>query len=236
MLLKKLLFLFVFLCTTVIAYAQLDNQPVNQPKYDHEPAHAGFALGINSATFHVNRAGDLKYRDSVYSVEPNALAGLNLSILGNLRIGDNFDFRFIPTLAFVQRNLTYNFIYADSSKKEIVKQIQSTYLELPFELKFKSKRSNNYRVYVLGGMKYSIDMVSQAKVNDKDKSVVKLQRNDFGYEIGLGFDFYLPYFKFSPEIKMYNGLNNLLSKENTPFASPLDGLYAKTFTISFLFE
>ena len=29
------------------------------------------------------------------------------------------------------------------------------------------------------------DMVSQAKVRDKDKDIVKLKRYDYGYEIGL---------------------------------------------------
>jgi hypothetical protein len=79
-------------------------------------------------------------------------------------------------------------------------------------------------------------MVSQAKVKSKEKDVVKLLRNDYGYEVGIGFDFYLSYFKFSPEIKMYNGLRNLILKENTQFVTPIDALYAKTFVISFMFE
>jgi len=91
-------------------------------------------------------------------------------------------------------------------------------------------------MYVLAGARYSIDMVSQAKVRDKDKDIVKLKRYDYGYEIGLGFDFYLTYFKFSPEIKMFNGLNNLLVKDNSRYASPLEKLNSKIFLVSFLFE
>ena len=79
-------------------------------------------------------------------------------------------------------------------------------------------------------------MVSQAKVKKTDKDILKLKRADYGYEIGLGFDFYLTYFKFSPEIKMYNGLTNLIVNENTPFSSPIDALYAKTFVVSLFFE
>ena len=56
-------------------------------------------------------------------------------------------------------------------------------------------------------------MVSQAKVKAKDKEFVKLARQDYGYEIGVGVDFYMPMFKLSPEIKMYHGLKNLLVKE-----------------------
>jgi len=152
-------------------------------------------------------------------------------------MGEHFDLRFIPALAFTQRNLEYDLIYPNTAGDRIVtKTIESTYLEFPLDIKFKSARINNYRIYVLGGARYGIDMISQAKVLQKDKDIVKLQRRDFGYEIGMGFDFYLTYFKFSPEIKMYNGLNNLLVQDQRTFAKPLKELYAKTFMISFTFE
>ena len=91
-------------------------------------------------------------------------------------------------------------------------------------------------MYVIAGFKYGIDMTSQAQVNKKEKDVIKLKRYDYGYEIGVGFDFYLSYFKFAPELKMYNGLSNVLVKENTQYVSPLDALYTKTFVISLTFE
>ena len=221
-----------FLLLPFFASAQMDNEPRNLPKYDKQRLHFGFTLGLNSSSFVVDRVGDLKIRDTIYSVESEPVSGLNLGIISNLALGDFFDVRFIPTLAFGQRNLKYHFIYSDTTEANTPKKIESTYLEFPVMLKFKSARRNNYRVYVLAG----IDMVSQAKVKNKDKDIIKLARKDYGYEIGLGFDFYMPYFKFSPEIKMYNGMRNLLIKENTQYSNPIDALYAKTFVISFLFE
>ncbi|MBK7853530.1 MAG: hypothetical protein IPJ79_00185 [Bacteroidetes bacterium] len=88
----------------------------------------------------------------------------------------------------------------------------------------------------MGGVKYSIDMVSQAKVESKDKEFVKLRRNDFGYTIGLGMDFYLPMFKFSPEIKMYHGLKNLLVKDDLIYSRSIDALQTKMFMLSLTFE
>lgn len=231
---KFLLFVSAFF--PFMANAQMNNEPENLPKYDKQVLHFGFALGINSSRFVVNRVGDLKIRDTVYSVESDPVSGFNLGILSNLRIGEYFDLRFIPTLSFCQRNLNYHFIYNDTTESFTPKNIESTYLEFPFDLKFKSKRKDNYRIYVLAGWKYQIDMVSQAKVIKTDKDIIKLNRNDYGYEIGLGIDFYLTYFKFSPEIKMYNGLSNLLVKENTSFSSPIDALYSKTFMVSLFFE
>jgi len=236
---KKVVIKFLLIVTACIpcsVFAQLDNQPENLPKYDKQVVHFGFTLGLNSTNFAIDRVGDLKISDSIYTVESEPVTGLNLGILSNLRIGDYFDLRFIPTLSFCQRNLKYHFIYNDTAQSLVTKNIESTYLEFPFDLKFKSNRINNYRIYVLAGFKYQIDMVSQAKVRKTDKDIIKLKRNDYGYEIGLGFDFYLTYFKFSPEIKMYNGLTNLIVKENTTFDNPIKGLYAKTFVLSLFFE
>jgi hypothetical protein len=232
---KKILLFFILLLP-VFSYAQMDNVPENLPKYDVRPIHFGFSLGTNSADFVINRSGNFKSSDTIYDVESQSVTGLNLGILSNVRLAENFDLRFIPTLLFCQRNLNYHFIYNDTSQSLVTKNVESTYLEFPLLLKFKSDRKDNYRVYVLAGVKYGIDMVSQAKVKAKEKDVIKLNNKDYGYEVGIGFDFYLSYFKFSPEIKMYNGLSNLLLKENTQYVNPINGLYSKTFIISFLFE
>ena len=211
---------------------------MNRPKYDHEKIHFGFILGFNISDFNFHLQPDFRIRDSIYTIESEPIAGLNLGILANLRIGEHFDLRFIPSLSFAQRNLNYYFIYSDSASGKVTKNIESNYLEFPLELKFKSKRLTNYRIYVLAGFRYSIDMISQAKVEEKekDKNIVKLKRYDYGYEIGLGFDFYMPYFKFSPEIKMYHGLNDLLVQDNKLFTKPLESLFSKVFNLSFTFE
>lgn len=228
-----------FLCLIAFSnsvQAQSNRVPINLPKYDKQKIHFGFTLGLNSTNFRIQLAPDFKYRDSIYSIVPTPVTGINLGIISNLRMGEHFDLRFIPALSFAQRNLDYVFYYPDGTGLSTTKKVESTYLEFPVDIKFKSKRVNNYRVYVLAGGRYSIDMVSQAKVRDKDKDIVKLERYDYGYEIGMGFDFYMTYFKFSPEIKMFNGMNNLLVRENTPFSSPLAKLNSKIFLISFLFE
>jgi hypothetical protein len=234
---KYILFTSLILMMALSSSAQ-KRQVMNLPKYDRARIHFGFELGLNISKFRVQPVGDLRIRDTVYSITPRGTSGLNLGIISNLKLGEHFDLRFIPALAFTQRNLEYSMVYTDSnfSDETITKQVESTYLEFPFLLKFKSARIDNYRVYVLAGWKYSIDMVSQAKVLAKDKEIVKLNKHDNGYEIGVGFDFYMTYFKFSPEIKMYNGVKNLLVQDGRRFSNPLEGLYSKAFVISFTFE
>jgi hypothetical protein len=89
------------------------------------------------------------------------------------------------------------------------------------------------RAYVLAGAQYNIDMVSQAKVENQDKQYVKLKRNDYGYSIGAGCDFYMEMFKLSLEVKMFNGMGNLLVEDKTIFAQSLKSLRTKMFTFRY---
>lgn len=232
---KSLLLPVLALFTVLQANAQLSGVK-NLPKYDFQKIHFGFTLGLNFSDLKVNLVPDFRTIDSIYVIESEPVAGLNLGIIANLRIGNHFDLRFIPALSFAQRNLVYSLTYLDTLRGVSTKNVESNYLEFPVELKFKSERIRNYRVYVLAGFKYSFDMISQASVATVEKEIVKLKKADYGYEIGFGFDFYMPYFKFSPEIKMYQGLNNLLVKDGRPLSNPLEGLFSKVFTLSFTFE
>jgi hypothetical protein len=210
----------------------------NLPKYDTHTMHFGFLLGLNVTDFTIKRKGDFLQNDTVYTVESTKQTGFNLGIVSNLRLAENFDLRFIPDLSFAQRNLDYFLIRKGVLPEKVTKKVESTFLEFPLELKFKSNRIMNYRIYVLAGGKYGIDMVSQAKVENKDKEFVKLKRNDYGYTIGAGIDCYMELFKLSIELKMYQGLNNLLVKDANPsvYTQSLDKLNSKIFLINFTFE
>jgi hypothetical protein len=207
----------------------------NLPNYDRQKIHFGFLLGINKTDFAIRRVPEFNLLDSLYTVESAPQSGFNLGIIINLKLGEHFDLRFVPDLAFSQRNLEYMF-QTPTQNFTIVKEVESTFLEFPFDLKFKSSRVNNYRVYVLAGVKYAIDMVSQAKVENEDKQFVKLEKQDYGYQIGIGFDFYLERFKFSPEIKMYNGVRNLLVDDPAIYSTSLESLRSKMFLFSLTFE
>lgn len=221
----------------VLSQAQMSAIPQNLPKYDKQKIHFGFVLGINSANFKFTPAGDFMSQDSIYYITPKPQGGLNLGILANLHLGEHFDLRFIPSLSFMQRKLTFEYYDpATGVNPSLEKTVESTYLEFPVNLKFKSKRIDNYRLYVLAGGRFSNDMISQAKVREKDPDIIKLKRQDYGYEVGLGADFYMPYFKFSPEIKMFTGIPNLLVQENTVYANSLQSLKSKLFFVSFYFE
>ena len=225
----------LFLTASNIAFAQI-NAVENLPKYDKQKYHFGFLIGFNFADFNIKHISEFSTLDSIYRVEPLGKSGFNLGIVTNMRLGENWDLRFVPDLQFSQRDLEYTFQTSTGVSQITIKPIESTYLNFPLDLKFKSNRVGNYRAYVTAGIKYGIDMVSQKKVENQNKELVKLERQDYGYSIGLGFDFYLEMFKFSPEIKMYTGIRNLKVDDPLIFTTSIDKLYSKTFFLSFTFE
>ncbi len=214
----------------------------NLPKYDYKKYHFGFILGLNQMDFVVNPINDFRNVDSIYGVETEGEMGFNIGIVSNLRLAEYWDFRFIPTLSFGDRNVIfrvrkYSPLFGDTAILEEVKRVESTYLDFPFYFKYKSKRLNNMRAYVIGGFKYSIDLASQAKKKEReDEYLIKLIANDMLMETGVGFDFYLQYFKFGIELKMSYGIFDLLKRENNVYSESIDQLSSKIFQLSFTFE
>lgn len=158
---KRLFCFMAFIMVYGLPASAQRNTVQNLPKYDKQKLHFGFLLGMNKTDFVVKRIGTFNYLDSLYVVEVQPTSGFNLGIVSNLRLAEHFDLRFVPDLAFSQRNLIYSFYENGVPFSTTVKQIESTFLEFPLELKYKSARVKNYRVYVLAGFRYSIDMVSQ---------------------------------------------------------------------------
>jgi hypothetical protein len=226
--------LLLLFCSTSTAWAQRDRVK-NLPAYDRQRVHFGFLLGLNTTDFKIKRIPGFNSSDTLFRVESDKQSGFNIGIIANVGLNELFSVRFAPDLAFSQRNLYYTF-YDANQPVEVLKEIESTFLEFPFDLKLKSKRVNNYRMYVLAGARYNIDMVSQAKVQNKDKDFVKLKRNDYGYQYGIGIDFYMERFKFGTELKMYHGFRNLLVDDPAIFSSSIDALRSRIFQISFTFE
>ena len=172
----------------------------------------------------------------MFVLNSNNQKGFNLGIVSNFRIGKYTDFRFVPTLVFGERQLLYSF--ADSTLKIKIekKAIESTLLDFPFYIKYKSKRYNNFSNYVLFGFKYSLDIASQKNIVNEEFIVLKLKEHDLTGEIGFGMDFYLEYFKFSPQIKISSGILNLLTKDNSIYTQSIRNLYTNSWMLSFTFE
>lgn len=227
---KKIgLFLLAF-CGGMLLHAQ----QLNTPQYDFKKLHFGFSVSVNSASLQVNRSRYFFQYDTLQSVRSKTFPGISLGAITSFRLGEHFDLRALfPVITFAQRNLTYTF----QSGREIPVKIESAYIEGSLLLKYKSVRHRNLRFYLVGGGRYAYDLAStidQSRSNSKP--VVSQVPLSYGYEVGFGFDMYYPYFKFSPELKLFNGLNNVLYKDGYLYSESLNSIYPKMITISFHFE
>jgi hypothetical protein len=243
----------LFLLLSIDARAQR-RKLENMPTYDYARYHFGFILavnqmhftikpveGLNSKMFNEIQAKEINADSAmIYSIEHQPTLGFTVGIVGNLRLGEYTDLRFIPSLAFGERYIEYRFLKFRDGQQELIdveKTIPSTFIELPLSVRYKSERLNNFRAYVLGGLNYRIDLASQAKKErDAAEVQVKLFRNDVAAELGVGFDFYFEWFKFGTELKMSYGLFDMLKHEDNIYTEGIDKLRSKVFQISFTFE
>ncbi len=224
--------------TAVLGQSEKGVKVENLPNFDMRRFHFGFLLSYNTSDFFVRMDPRAPFRDSLMVLEHQVKPGFNLGIVASMNISPNTSLRFLPTLSFQERNLQYQFQEADGGEKYFQKPVESTYLEFPLLFKFRSDRINNFAVYLIGGGKVSIDMASQKDVNQAldDETVIKLQQYDYSADMGGGFDFFLPYFKFGIELKHSVGIPNLLINDETRFSSPIQSLRSKVWVLTFTFE
>ncbi len=189
------------------------------------------------ARFHIEQHAQFLFYDTVQVVEPMNSAGFALGLSATGRLTHRLEVRFNPQLMFVERNIFYNLKYADPiDGNSIIKKVESVIFSFPFQTKFNSDRIGNFRVYMLGGVKADIDLAANARAR-RAEYLVKLEKIDYGVELGLGFNFYFPSFIFSPEIKVSNGLKNIHSRdESLKYSNVIDRIQSRMFVFSIHLE
>ena len=235
---KQIILILLLIVISLTSFGQKRFGVPNLIKYDRQRFHFGFMIGLNNFDFSIRSKPDLAEYDSLMKIESKGLTGFNLGIVTNMRLGEYFDLRFIPGLAFGDRQLNYYVRYFDGTEFYTNKYVESVYLDFPLMVKFKSSRMHNVRVYVVGGAQYSRDLISNARkqASNPREVYVKIFPNDFQAQVGFGFDFYMTYFKFSTEFKMSFGMKNLLKTEPNMYATSVTSLKSRLVQISFLFE
>lgn len=236
------------------------NKVPNLQKFDYAPYHFGFTLAMNQMFFSLKPVEDMEetwfnkqavpdifVADSarVLSLDSQESFGFTIGIVSNLRLGEYFDLRFVPDLAFGERDLIYEIEYDDQNLPGFspdtlisTKKVYSTLVEFPVHFKYKAMRIKNSRVYVLAGMKYTLDLAKESKkmADEADNKHVKINMNDLLAEGGVGFDFYTTYFKFGLELKMGYGFKDILEREDNIYTDSIEELRSKIFQLTFTFE
>jgi len=212
---------------------------LNYTTHDDKAIHFGFCLGLNTMDFIIQNSFSSFQTDSVFADITRSSPGFHIQIISNYRLGEYFDLRFLPGISFGQRDVNFfkkvvNNKYTLANEKH---KLESNYLEFPILLKYKAKRLNNFRPYIVTGPNLRVDLAKT--YSEEDEIFMDLKRFDLYHEVGVGFDFYLPYFKLGLELKYSYGFFNMLERRTTPhpeFQNAINKLNSSIFMLSFHFE
>lgn len=231
---KTIILFFAFALCCLHGQTQSSRGNYNFLGFEQKPYYFGITLAYNTSDYRPFRSKNFLVSDTIIGIESIGGPGFNLGIVSNLKIGDYFDLRLLPTLSFSERTLRYN----KESRFVPIKdrKVSSVFVEMPFHVRYKSEPFNDMRLFVIAGMKYSFDVASDSKTR-QSAELVKISPTDFAAEVGFGAQFFFPYFIFSPEFKASFGMNNiLLYDDQLEDSTVLEKILSRTFTISFHFE
>ena len=211
-------------------------KPQNDVIYDKKPLHFGFTLGLNAMDFTLYPSSSALMPDSLYPNVTMLHPGFNINIVSSFKLTEHVNLRLLPGISFGQRTINY---YKNDSL-EGQQTIESSFLEFPVIFKYKAERLNNWRPYLIGGFNYRIDLAAKRDYDDEKNRYLRLNRSDLYFELGIGLDFFLTYFKFSTELKFSIGTRDILVHEPYPgfpeFVNSIDRLKSKMWILSFHFE
>ena len=225
--------------------------------FDDKLIHFGFTLGVNTLDFRVlnyNPIGENpdfeEYRNPltrevitdesiIRSDLTDVIPGFTVGIITSLRLTKDLNLRFLPGMSFGERQLVFNVpVYDINQGIEALPyySVRSTFLDFPLLIKYKARRINNGRPYIVFGPAYRQDISRTAQ-----EDLIKLKNGSFYAEVGAGWDNYFPFFRFSVEAKFSFGINNVLGdlpggNQRKYYAQSIKYLSSNIFTLSFHFE
>lgn len=236
-LLRKQVILFIIVSLFCASHIHAQKE-IFRRNHDDLVYYFGLTLGYNTSTLHISKSAQFLQNDSVMSAEPGSSGGIAMGLMATARLSDHFQVRANPQL-IIGGSKYIAYTLSKSKPGEALFQNQAlptTLVSFPFQLKFNSDRIGNFRTYLLGGIKFDTDLSSNSAARNAD-DLIKLKRNDFGFELGIGFNFYLPFVTVSPEIKISNGLSNMhIVDPSLKYSNVLDQILSRMVVFSIHFE
>ncbi|HTO16912.1 MAG TPA: porin family protein [Edaphocola sp.] len=212
------------------SYAQ--KEIMNMEDHDQKRYYFGLSFGANSSALKIRPTELFTQSDSVKSLQAKWGPGFHIGLMGSLKLTNFVDLRFVPVVSFAEKGLevTYQSDFKES------KVLESIYMQLPLQFKFKSERINNFRFYSIIGCRFDYDLASNANSRKADE-LIRIKPMDISGELGFGLEFYYPNFIIAPEIKISQGFINEHLPDPAIFISTLvDRMNTRTVTFSLLIQ
>ncbi|MEO9569793.1 MAG: porin family protein [Polaribacter sp.] len=231
---KKILIFGLFLINSITFLAQREKVEY-LPSFDKNKIHYGFYLGLNQNDFKFSLRENANVTDANITVTPTA--GFNVGLIADLRLHKNLNLRIEPGLMTNAKKIYFNHL---ALPKDSVRDVSSTYLHVPLLFKFSTDRYKNIRPYLLGGVSYNYNFSSnEANQDDNSAGQFRMKSSNFMYEVGVGIDIYLYFFKFSPSIRGVFAINNEIKYDddiNSQWTAPVNYMGTRGVFLTFAFE
>ena len=153
------------LLTTVYSSNAQRAVELNLPDHDNKLYYFGIVLGFNSSHYNITHHPYFLQRDTISVVESKNSNRIHLGIMANLQLTKHLDLRAYPlNLIFSEKVFGYTQKLPSETTSTVEKQsVESIVMSFPFQVRLKSDRINNFRVYTLAGMKYDFGQQFRCK-------------------------------------------------------------------------
>lgn len=207
--------------------------------FDVRDFNLGFTMGLNLAgydmTAHPNQFDERTGRH-LRQVQLIRKPGIYLGLITNLKLADNFDLRFLPSVSLEERDFEFYFDPETNNGETVVrKKIEASNLNLPIVIKFKSDYNNRMRVWFQLGVQPSFNLASNKKVRN-DPELLKTQNFDVAGFASVGVDLYGEKLKLSPELRFTRGFYNIYVEDRTVFPKAITDLFSQLLVFNINFE
>lgn len=216
LLFKKKLLHIILLCVLTLVSANAFSQyrkAQNLPYADQKIYHFGFNLGLHTQDMPIVNSGKVQPSGDAWFAEiPSYSVGFSIGMIVDRYLSQYFNLRTNPAVHFGEKKFVF---VEQSSLERHEKTLKSNYLTIPLHLKFSAPRTNNFRPYLIAGPYFAVNIGGSNKNEE-----LRFTSTDYGLEFGLGCNFYLPYFKISPELKFSLGLADVINRDRKDLADP----------------
>lgn len=246
---RILLTLFIYIAAALSVSAQ-ERTVENRPYCDLRPMHFGVVVGTNLQGMSLDCLPRVYYTDVDGVEQSDAITaeqdrwdnGFHVGVLGEFRLSDYAALRVAPTLYFGNRHFTFqNMTVRDAQDRptKVRQDMKTVAIASSFDLIYAAKRFNNHRPYVMAGVCPMLNLAT------KSNDFLQLKRSDVFFEVGMGCDFYLPFFKLRPELKFMHSFGNSLNKnhpntlkspDKTKYAMAVTDAASSIVALTFYFE
>ena len=225
---------FALLTLFLLGFQEVRSQGVGYRRrhlefYDDKPIHYGILFAVPFTRFNIRHSQDFVPKDSAFVIESPNQAAFRMGFIVNAFLTEHFDLRTTPSVSLYDRNVKFRY----PSGVERLEKRESTWIEVPLLLKYKSLRRVNSRMYMLAGVTLGIE--TNVKRN-KGGGRLDTKSNDLSFDYGVGYEQFFEFFKFAPELRFSHGLTNMFRPSKNSVGVGIDRLTTHTVTLYLNFE